>query len=34
MTVLPGARNRKVAGATAFDRGDEANIPSLPVNKK
>jgi hypothetical protein len=34
MTVLPGARNRKVAGASAIRRGCGTDIPSAAVNKK
>lgn len=34
MTVLPGARNRKVAGAAAIRRDCGRDIPSPPVNKK
>src|SRR5690242_20732075 len=33
MTVLPGARNRKVAGAVAIRRDCGSDIPSTPVNK-
>jgi hypothetical protein len=34
MTVLPGARNRKVAGAVAIRRDCGKDIPSRAVNKK
>ena len=34
MTVLPGARNRKVAGAVAIRCDCGKDIPSIAVNKK